>query len=118
MGIASKLRIKDAIKSEPISHIVRGASTKDTIKSILDPGELLLKQSPEGSGWYPGKSRADQKAEIEKKKKKRATGMKAGGSTTRKRRQQRNKRAPGMKGGGICRGGGAATRGMKFGKNG
>lgn len=108
--------LKKMIKSSPVAHVVRGAPMKDTLKSIVDPGEFFLKQG-KGSAYTSAEDRAAI-AEEKEKKKKRATGMKAGGTTTRKRRAQRNKRAPGMASGGICRGGGAATRGMKFGKNG
>ncbi len=67
----------------------------DVIGAILDPSGKLMKQP---LGEHAARKQFE---EDKKKRKKKATGMKAGGQAKR-----------------YCRGGGAATRGMRFRKDG
>ena len=120
-------KIKKLWRSTPASHLMRGGVNKDFFKSILDPAEHFLKQG-KGSGWNPSKAyseeekkkKATEKIATEKIARMRGTNFKHGGKAQLKKYKCGGKTKGYAKGGrtGTCRGGGAATRGMKYGKDG
>lgn len=115
--------LKDAWHSSGINQYYNeGASLQQAMRADLkggiDPMGKLIKREPAMTGGLPTGMSAKQVIEKEKAKRKaRTMGMKKGGKT-KMACGGKTKMARKASGGLTCRGGGCATRGTKFSRNG